>query len=480
MESDSDSYQSESEFYYPDDLENFNDKENVGPSTSKESQKTFTMANVQDYILAQRTENTVKKTEYDLNVWKRYCRDIGEERALETIPATDLNILISRFFMEAKKKDGGSYEPTSLSSFQRSLQRYLNDKNSKINILKDQEFQKSREVLLSKKKQLVVEDAKGNRPQAAKELTEAEEDLLFRSGEFGDHNPDALQRTIWWLLALHFGFRARDESRKLKWGDIVLQTDNETGNEVLVWTSERGSKTRHGNGHRRAFNPTAQATNTERCPVRYYKAFKSHRPAEMNSSDSPFYLAINHRRKPNDNTWYMKAPLGKNEIGNLLKKAAERAGLQGNITNHSVRKTCISRLMDAEVPVNYVAQLSGHRNLKSLDSYKSASVDHQRKMSFVLSRANQQYVQSSDTRSSCSAATTSTLVQVNRSSAKNPVESLHSDPLMPGIFSGASIGKIEGCSFTFNVNHTPAEVESPKPKPRKRRIIISDDSDSDQ
>ena len=131
-------------------------------------------------------------------------------------------------------------------------------------------------------------------------------------------------------------------------------------------------------------NPTAQATNTERCPVRYYKAFKSHHPAEMNSSDSPFYLAINHRRKPNDNTWYMKAPLGKNEIGNLLKKAAERAGLQGNITNHSVRKTCISRLMDAEVPVNYVAQLSGHRNLKSLDSYKSASVDHQRKMSFVL------------------------------------------------------------------------------------------------
>ena len=87
--------------------------------------------------------------------------------------------------MEAKKKDGGSYEPTSLSSFQRSLQRYLNDKNSKINILKDQEFQKSREVLLSKKKQLVVEDAKGNRPQAAEELTEAEEDLFFRSGEFG-------------------------------------------------------------------------------------------------------------------------------------------------------------------------------------------------------------------------------------------------------------------------------------------------------
>ena len=82
--------------------------------------------------------------------------------------------------MEIKKKDGGAYEPATLQSFQRSLQRYLNDKNFKINILKDREFVKSREVLLSKKKQLVFE-AKGNRSHAAKELSSAE-DLLFRSG----------------------------------------------------------------------------------------------------------------------------------------------------------------------------------------------------------------------------------------------------------------------------------------------------------
>jgi len=64
---------------------------------------------------------------------------------------------------------------------------------------------------------------------------------------------------------------------------------------------------------------------------------------------------------------------------------AKNSGLPGNVTNHSVRKTCISRPMDAEVPVNYVAQLSGHKNLKSLDSYKTASDEHQRKMLLVLS-----------------------------------------------------------------------------------------------
>ena len=82
-------------------------------------------------------KNTVKKPEYDLHVWKRFFLEVGEARNIEEIPADELNILICQFLMVIKKKDGGSYEPATLQSFQRSLQRYLNDKNSKLNILKD-------------------------------------------------------------------------------------------------------------------------------------------------------------------------------------------------------------------------------------------------------------------------------------------------------------------------------------------------------
>ena len=84
--------------------------------------------------------------------------------------------------------------------------------------------------------------AKGNRPKAARALTEAEEDLLFDKGLFGNHNPEVLQRTVWWAIALHFGFRARNESRKLKWGDVGLDFDPDTGKEILVWRAEHGSK----------------------------------------------------------------------------------------------------------------------------------------------------------------------------------------------------------------------------------------------
>lgn len=54
-------------------------------------------------------------------------------------------------------------------------------------------------------------------------MVDDEEGKLF---ETGDHNLHALQH----LLVVCF--RARDESRKLCWGDIVLDVDAETGHVV--------------------------------------------------------------------------------------------------------------------------------------------------------------------------------------------------------------------------------------------------------
>ena len=71
-------------------------------------------------------------------------------------------------------------------------------------------------LLAAKRKSLVHEHGKGNKPQAAQAIDEDEEDALFKAGEFGDSNPVALQRTVWWFLSLHFGFRARDESRNFR------------------------------------------------------------------------------------------------------------------------------------------------------------------------------------------------------------------------------------------------------------------------
>jgi len=68
MASDED-YHSESELYYLDETENYNGKENIS-SLHDENHRSaeFTMDSVLKYILTQRTDNTVRKIDYDLNV----------------------------------------------------------------------------------------------------------------------------------------------------------------------------------------------------------------------------------------------------------------------------------------------------------------------------------------------------------------------------------------------------------------------------
>lgn len=515
----------ESEFYYPDELTDELDilnaseteftkdiKQKILKNSEKKPTSITTSTTSQDeddiftkFITEQQSKSTVTKTRCDVNNFKKFCSGQNEERELQDIPVEDLNKLLCKFFMSAVKKNGDLYEPDTLTSIQRSIQRKLQELNVSHNILKDQEFQRSREVLAAKRKSLVAK-GKGNKPNATRPLTDDEEDKLFSVGYFGDHEPLTLQRTLWWVFSLHFGFRARDESHKLRWGDVQLTEDPETGNEVISWLAERVTKTRSGkeNGHRRAFSPTAQANNTVKCPVLLYKAFRSHRPTEMNQNDSPFYLAINHNRIANSEIWYKKCPLGKNEIGKFLSKAVQCGHLGGikKVANHSVRKTSIGRLLDANCPETFVAQLSGHKSLNSLSHYKVPSLKHQRIMSNVLSRTDdsQSFLTSSGASteyqgllSNCekpSLLTASTQVQreLHESNiALQPAPLLQSQSINSAqhavnpheLFRGSSIGSISGCTFNFysSLPSTSTCSEPPPVKRRRRAYFLDSDSE---
>jgi integrase len=79
----------------------------------------------------------------------------------------------------------------------------------------------------------------------------------------------------------------------------------------------------------------------------------------MNNPDSPFYISISRNI------------MGKNTIGNIVKAG----GIQGRKVNHSARKTATSSLVHAGVPPTLVQQLSGHKNVNSINNYSTASYD---------------------------------------------------------------------------------------------------------
>ena len=97
------------------------------------------------------------------------------------------------------------------------------------------------------------------------------------------------------------------------------------------------------------------------------------RPEQMNSEDSPFYLAVNLTKMANSSKpWFKATPMGVNKLNSLMKTMAQKAGLNAeNLTNHSGRKRMIQKLNDQEVPPTHIMQISGHKNVQSLNNYSS-------------------------------------------------------------------------------------------------------------
>ena len=128
------------EFYYPEDLET-----EGGVAESQEA--------IHDFINQQKSANTNKKTATDMNTLLCYMEAISmKNEKTESLPASELDHFLSKFFLNAHKKNREEYEPATVSSFQRSIQRYLSEKKYLFNILKDNEFEKSTKSPCSKAK----------------------------------------------------------------------------------------------------------------------------------------------------------------------------------------------------------------------------------------------------------------------------------------------------------------------------------------
>ncbi|CAH3114587.1 unnamed protein product [Porites lobata] len=189
---------------------------------------------------------------------------------------------------------------------------------------------------------------------------------------------------MWFMNTKHFGLRGCDEHRRMKWGDVQLLTDV-NGAECLEY-SERQAKTRTGAEPRnvRAVKPKAYSFvngSPDRDPVFVFKVYS------MTDSDSPFYLGINHIKNPTEKPWFKASAMGVNKLNSLMKTMADKAGFdeKRRLTNHSARKTMIQKLNDNNIPPTHIMQLSGHRNVQSVNNSSTVSNEQQKNMSLILS-----------------------------------------------------------------------------------------------
>ena len=102
MEDEEEYEHSPSEFYYPDEEQISERDEETSAQPSSGSQEE-----IEGFINNQKSFNTTKKTSTDVNTLFRYMKSIGmRNESTESLRASDLDHLLSKFFMNIRKKNG--------------------------------------------------------------------------------------------------------------------------------------------------------------------------------------------------------------------------------------------------------------------------------------------------------------------------------------------------------------------------------------
>ncbi|VDI39667.1 Hypothetical predicted protein [Mytilus galloprovincialis] len=114
----------------------------------------------------------------------------------------------------------------------------------------------------------------------------------------------------------------------------------------------------------------------------------------MQNDTSPFYLGINHSKKGKAVTWYKNMPIrGEGKLRTLMKTAATKANITDKkLTNHSGRRTAVTRLIEEGLPLTVVQQHTGHKNIQSLLSYQKNSLKKQKEIAHVLDGSSSESV----------------------------------------------------------------------------------------
>ena len=155
-----------------------------------------TATTIEELKNCSKNENTAKSTDFWLSVWKKWCLEKKITDEIENYEPAELNTLLEHFYAEVKNKQGEDYEPESLKVMMASLDRHLKNKGYTLSIVRDREFSSSKQVLEGKAKQLRLA-GRGKRPNKARQVSEEEEEILWKSGKLGGNNPESLIQTMW-------------------------------------------------------------------------------------------------------------------------------------------------------------------------------------------------------------------------------------------------------------------------------------------
>ena len=214
------------------------------------------------------------------------------------------------------------------------------------------------------------------------------ENKLWERGILGEDTPDKLRSTVLFLIGINCALRAGDEHYALRRPGGCTSSQfsfecNEFGLKCLVYREDTITKTNRGGlkdmKKERKVVWIKGNSDFRRCPVRLVEKYLSLVPIE--GSKPNFY--VQSLRKPRPNCWYSTTPVGINKICGVVASILKDGGLNGYFTNHSLRRTCATRLFQAGENVKIVKEFTGHIS-DAVHKYQQTSDQQRMKASSII------------------------------------------------------------------------------------------------
>ncbi|XP_075463623.1 uncharacterized protein LOC142498885 [Ascaphus truei] len=299
-------------------------------------------------------KNTKIVIKTSLSVFKDYLRT--RQLLLSQVEEYDkeqLNAVLCQFYVGVRKPSGDYYARKSLISFRYGLQKHFYRLNG-MDILHDSTFRNANCTLAAVLAQLKSE-GKGE-VQHKKPLSKEDFQKLYESCDM--NTPSGLQHKVFVDLMLHLCSRGREKLREFSKDEFQICMDSRGLKYVCA---RRRYAPRYPTVESMADQEPRmyELKGNPRCPVLSFEKYLM----KLHPGHSAFWQRPKATAPSHSTSWYCNTPVGKNTLGNYMKTLSHDYGLSKQYTNHCLRVTCNTALLDlcmrSEGYVHHRAALQG-------------------------------------------------------------------------------------------------------------------------
>lgn len=197
-------------------------------------------------------------------------------------------------------------------------------------------------------------------------------DLVKLRNYFDRSTPEKLQQEVFFDIIYHFGFRGREWLRDLKKEDILIKKDDKGCDFIDLRRSSLSKNVKpslKSKEYEDRKSPLMYSTpeSPQHCPVTAIQSYLA-KLDEENQDLFPRPLKNINIAAPGP-CFAKKGVLGKNTLCDLMKIISEKAQLSRVYTNHCIRSTVVTELINKNVPIEEIQVVTGHKNRSSVERY---------------------------------------------------------------------------------------------------------------